>query len=248
MYKNLKLEKSYKINSCYHDLTPWVKILCFIMFSVITLIQSDIVFLGIISILLLCLILMSDVDLKMFLIVLNKLKLLLLIVFLFNLLIRVDLVSNISIVLKVLLIAMYYSLIIFTTNFDSINYGFNIILTPFKFLGNIVNKISLFITSVFMFIPNMIVSRGDILDALSLKGLDFKSSNILGKLKIIGIVIKKSFVTTFINSSDKKKAIDVRMNDRSKFYSQKKFGLGDIFILFTHVFVIAVVIIKGVIL
>ena len=247
MYKNVNLEKNYKINSCYHTLNPLIKILCFIMFAIITIIQNDIVFLGIISILLICLILMSDVDLTLFLSELNKLKFLFLIIFVINFLIKLDLITNLTVMLKILLLVFYYSLIIFTTSFDSLNYVFNFVLRPFKFLGNVINKISIFVTSAFMFIPNLILNKGDILEALSLRGLDYKSSNIVDKFKIIGIVLKSTFKYTFINSKNRKNALDIRStNNNYVTYTHKKIGLDDLFILFTHVFVIVIVIIKGV--
>ena len=247
MYKNVKVEKSHSINSCYHTLNPLIKILCFIMFGVITVIQNDIVFLGIISILLICLILMSDVDLSLFLSELNKLKFLFLVVFIFNFIIKMNLISNLTVTLKILLLVFYYSLIIFTTNFDSLNYVFNVILRPFKFLGNVVNKVSIFVTSIFMYIPNLILNKNDILESLSLRGLDYKSGNIVDKLKILGILLKCTFRYTFINSKNKKQALDIRVtNNNYVTYTHNKFGLNDLFILFTHVFVIVVVIIKGV--
>lgn len=251
MYKNVCLSKYYDIKSPLHHLNPIVKLICLIMFIVVVLIQKELQFIGILSILMMILLLMSNIKLTMFLNELNKIKYLLLIMFVVNGLLSTSIQSNILGILKIILIVFDLSLFVLTTSANKIMNTFNILFKPLKIFGLKVHNLSVKLVLVITFLPSILDESRRIIRNISIRGLGYRTGSIIDKIKII----KLSFIPVFKLSFRRCVRLDNNFNIRlynTSFNRRpyRKFGIcyDDFVILSTHVLIIAAIIIKDVII
>lgn len=250
MYKNICLSKYNDITSPLHALNPIVKIVCLVMFTVVILIQKELALIGILSILLMILILMSNIKLSVLLNELNKVKYILLVVFVINALFKLSIEQNMVMILKILLILIYYSLFILTTRSKRLVSAFNILLSPLKVFGTKVYSLSVKIVLVITYLPSVLDESRRIIKTISIRGLDFMTGSLIDKFKIIRLAFIPTFKMSFKRCIIDKK-LDIRLyNPSTSRKSYRSLGIcyDDFVILSTHILIIAAIIIKGVIL
>lgn len=250
MYKNICLSKYNDIASSLHVLNPIIKIICLIMFTVVTLIQKELAFIGILSILLMILILMSNINLRVLLNEVNKVKYVLLLVFVINALAKLSIEQNMVIILKILLILIYYSLFILTTGAKRLASAFNILFRPLKIFGVKVYSLSVKAVLVITYLPSLLDESMRIIKTISIRGLDYMTGSLIDKFKIIKLAFIPTFKMSFKRSMIDKK-LDIRLYNPSvsrKSYRTLGICYDDFVILSTHVLIIAAIIIKEVIL
>lgn len=251
MYKNIELDRYYDINSSLHKLNPINKTICFLIFTIVTIIVKDIRLMGILGILLINMILMSNIKISVFINEINKIKYFLLILFIFNALIGLQFDSNILIILKIISVALYSSLYILTTSVNSIIYTFNFLLSPLKIFGIKIYDITVMIALTITFIPNILEESLRIIRTISLRGLDYKTGSIKDKIKVFKMMFIPTFNLSFKRSDDLADTLDIRLynsSNKRSCYRKYIFSFNDLFILFTHISIVAAIIIKGVII
>lgn len=249
MFSNISFSKYCDINSTIHNLNPIVKVMCFILFSISIFIKADLVYLGVLLMLLVILVFMSNINIKLFLNEFGVFKYFLLLLFVINAIIGFELENNFIIIIRILLLLFNYTLFILTTSYNSIVSAFNVIFYPFNYLKINSYSIALYIADILIFIPKLLDSFNVVAKSISLRGLDFKTSSILNKLKILHISFIPTFKLNFRNSrvSDLLNIKNYNSSNRSC-YKKFRIGFNDILILSIHVFFVVAVIIKDVVL
>lgn len=251
MYNSVEISRYYDVNSSMHKLNPINKIICFLIFTIIVLIEKDLPLMLILSVLLINMILMSNIKIKVFLNEISKIKYFLLILFVFNAIIKLPIDTNVLILLKIVLITLYSSMFLLTTSVNSIMYGFNVLLSPLKVFGIKVYDITVMIALVITFIPNILEEALRIIRTISLRGLDYKTGSIKDKIKIFKLMFIPMFNLSFKKSDDLADVLDVRLynsSNKRSCYKKYSFNLTDLFILFTHILIIVAIVLKEVIL
>lgn len=249
MFSNISLSKYCDINSIIHNLNPIIKIICFILFFVSIFIKADLIYLGVLSMLLITLILMSNINIRLFLDEFGVFKYFLLILFVINAIIGIELENNFIIIIRILLILFNYTLFILTTSYNSVVSAFNVILYPLNYLKINSYSISLYIADILMFIPKLLDSFNIVVKSLSLRGLDFRTGSILNKLKVLRTSFIPTFKLNFKNGKIKDLLYIKNYNSSNRSHYKKfKIGFNDILVLSIHMFFIVAVIIKDVVL
>lgn len=199
MSSNLVLGRYYPLKSHIHLLNAISKIICVLLFTLTTLINDSLLYgiflLGISS----TVIYLTNVPVKLYLKSLSKMKIFLIFIFLINILFRIDLATNILMIIKIVLVISYSSVLMLTTKPSEITNGLEKILKPLNKLNINTTKISLSISLALSFVPTIFDQANKILKSQASRGSDYKSLNL--KNKIIAI---KSIVFPMINLSLKK--------------------------------------------
>lgn len=104
----------------------------------------------------------------------------------------------------------------FTTSPQEISAAFESILSPLKFLGVNIQEISMTITLSLRFIPVLFEETGKIINAQKVRGANFKSRNIIKKIKAYFNVFIPLFVFSFRRAANIALAMESRCYDASR--------------------------------
>lgn len=197
MLNNIEISKYVNTNSFLHKLNPINKILTLLIFLIISLLINNIyIHLGIL-IYLFILILVTKINIKKYLLSFKTIGLFLIIIFLINLLFKMDINTNITNIFKIIEMIIYSSLLTITTSSMELICGLNKLLKPLKIIKINTNEMSYILMLTIKFIPLIIDQMNIIIKTLLSKGINIKKS----KHKIL---ILKSIVIPTINNSLRK--------------------------------------------
>ena len=199
MSSNIVLGRYYPLKSHIHSLNAISKIICILLFTLTTLINNSLLY-GIFSLVISSVVIyLTDVPIKLYLKSISKMKVFLIFIFLINLLFRIDLASNLLMIIKIVLVISYSSVLMMTTKPSEITKGLEKILKPLNKLNINTTKISLSISLALSFTPTIFDQANKILKSQASRGADYRSFDL--KNKIIAI---KSIIFPMINLSLKK--------------------------------------------
>lgn len=218
---NLKLTKYYNASSLIHNINPLCKIICIIIFTFLSLLSKNILYLIILLLFLVLIMFMSNVPLDLYI---NNLKFLLpMIVFIFLInLIFSNIYSTILSILKLILLILYSQVLLYTTKPNDLTYGLEEFLSPLKLFNISVSSLTLTISLSLRFIPTIFTEADKILKAQISRGLNF-NGNLSEKCDKIISVIFPIFNVSLKKSLDISYVLDMRLyrvdEKRSKYKS-----------------------------
>ena len=149
MLNKIKSNYYYKISSNQHEMNPLIKIICSLIFVIILFLAKSIWLNLILITLLLINMLISNIPFKIYLKVVKNSLIFSLIIFLLNLLFGNSLLSSTLILVKIIEIILSSALILVTTKPLMIQKSFSCMLTPLKFIGVNVYRLSYIMLIIF---------------------------------------------------------------------------------------------------
>ncbi len=159
---------------------------------------------------------------------------------------QTSLKNTIIIFLRLLILILFNSTIMMTTSPKNISDALENILSPLKYLKINVRDIALTITISLKFIPILFEETNKIILSQKARGANFKSKNIVIKIKSFSAIIIPIFISAFKKANDLAISIDSRgyngSVERTKFNILKLKQYDIIFIVTTILFLTGVVI------
>lgn len=127
-----------------------------------------------------------------------------------------DLRSSIIVFIRLLLLILMSSLIMFTTSPGDISCALESLLSPLKYVGINVQEIAITITISLRFIPTLFEETDKVITAQRSRGANFKSKNLIEKTKVFLAVVIPIFVSSFKKANDLATAMESRCYDSSR--------------------------------
>jgi len=251
MSDNLILGRYYWADSFIHSMNSTAKIICIFLFSIITIIMQDFI----LGILLLgfnaFIVVKTNIPWQLYLKSISKMKFFLIFLFIINMIFGIGFFANLLMIIKTVLLINYSTVLTLTTPPTEITYGLEKFLMPLNKLKVPVNKISLTISLALRFIPTIFDEATMILKSQASRGVDYYNSDLKGKLEAI-----KGVIIPMINLSIKRAdmlgdAMEVRLfsfERRRSNYRMNEWKLSDSVIVFSHLLVFIIVLMKVVFL
>lgn len=237
MLNKVVIGSYYPIRSKIHFMNPIVKIICTVLFIILTFLCHDIRLMSLLTLICIFLLEMANLPRMIYLKTFSGLKYLML----FMIIIYYFMGTNIEVVLnmclRLYLIVLYTTIITLTTTPNDITYGLKVLLSPLKLLGVPVNKLSFSISLALRFIPTIIEQGNKIMKSQASRGIDYYASNLSGKILAIKSMILPMFILTIKRADSLAEAMEIRLYDingkRTNFH-EKKCGFFDILLLSIH--------------
>ena len=213
----------YNNISILHQMNPLNKIIMFLLF-IIMLFNDNIYLLIILIILVIYMIIISKIPIKLFINIIINFKLL------FIITISITIIFNyylsLIILIKLLLSIIYLNIILNTTSKSSLLKGIENLLYPLSLLNINIYKISIYIISIIEQSNNIIKSQAS-------RGLDYSTSNLIDKTKILLNIISLIKKKNKINDIMKVRLYN-NMIKRSN-YINNNFSIFDIKMIILHI-------------
>ena len=213
----------YNNISILHQMNPLNKIIMFLLF-IIMLFNNNIYLLMILIILVIYMIIISKIPIKLFINIIINFKLL------FIITISITIIFNyylsLIILIKLLLSIIYLNIILNTTSKSSLLKGIENLLYPLSLLNINIYKISIYIISIIEQSNNIIKSQAS-------RGLDYSTSNLIDKTKILLNIISLIKKKNKINDIMKVRLYN-NMIKRSN-YINNNFSIFDIKMIILHI-------------
>lgn len=251
MLNNIMIGKYYPINSKIHQMNPLSKIICTILFIIVTFISSNLVFNVCLLIFISLIVLMSHIPLKVYFRTLTSLKILLLFIIIINILLKVDMTITIITLIRLICIVLYTTVLTLTTPPTEITYGLEQFFVPLRILGIPVNKMALSISLALRFIPTIIDQGNKILKSQASRGIDYNNSNFQGKFLALRAMILPMFILSFKRADELADSMEVRLyniNTKRTNYRLNKWGFFDTYMVLVHLLILIAIIMKEVVL
>ncbi len=128
----------------------------------------------------------------------------------------INLKNSIIVFIRLLSLILMSSLTIFTTSPGDISCALESLLSPLKYIGVNVQEIATTVTISLRFIPTLFEEANKIATAQRARGADFKSKNIIKKIKAFSAVVIPLFISSFKKASDLAMAMESRCYDNSR--------------------------------
>lgn len=203
------LTKYYNTKSIIHDINPLFKIICVLIFTLLVLLSSNIIYLSILFVYLFIVIYISNVPIRLYLKNLKYMLPMIIFIFIINLILS-NLNSTIILVLKLILFVLYSQIILYTTKSNDITYGLEELLSPLKKFKINSSVIALTISLALKFIPNIFKESEKVLKSQVSRGLNF-SGNLSEKCDKLVSVIIPIFTLSLKRSVDISYVLDMRL-------------------------------------
>lgn len=237
MLNKIVIGSYYPIKSKIHFMNPVVKIICTILFVVITFLCLDIRLMLLLTLMCIFLLEMAYLPRIIYLKTFSSLKYLML----FMIIIYYFMGTNIEVVLNMCLrlyiIVIYTTIVTLTTTPNDITYGLRVVLSPLSLLGVAVNKLSFSISLALRFIPTIIEQGNKIMKSQASRGVDYHASNLSGKILAIKSMLLPMFILTIKRADSLAEAMEVRLyniNAKRTNFHEKRCGFFDMLLLLIH--------------
>lgn len=183
MFNKATIGNYYMKKSLIHNLNPTYKIISLIINILMIILAKHPLDFIIIFIYLSIIITLSKINLKIYLKNISTLKVFILFIIIINIIFKVNIISTIYMILKIIYLVLLSAILTFTTPPMEITYGLE---RTFRIFNKIlpINQIALTITLSLRFIPLITMQAERIIKAQSLRGLDFESNT---KTKLISL-------------------------------------------------------------
>lgn len=238
---NFKLNKYYNTSSFIHNLNPIIKIICILIFTIISLVSDNILFLISLLLFLILNIFLSKVPIKLYI---NNLKFILpMIIFIFLInLIFTNIYSTIESIIKIILFILYSQILLYTTKPNDITYALEELLSPLKLFKINPNSIALTISLAIRFIPTIFIESDKVIKSQISRGLNF-SGNLIEKCDKIISIIFPIFDLSLKRSEDISNVLDIRfydINSKRTRYKNEDVNKYDVIYLFIHIILLVI--------
>ncbi len=124
--------------------------------------------------------------------------------------------NSIVVFMRLISLVLMSSLTMFTTSPSDISCALESLLNPLKYLGINVQEIAITITISLRFIPTLFEETDKVITAQRSRGADFKSKNIVKKIKAFSAVLIPIFISSFKKANDLATAMESRCYDSSR--------------------------------
>lgn len=249
MLDKIKIGNYYSTNSNIHSMNPISKILCTLIFIIMTVFSFNIEVSAILILLTMITIMNTNIPLLIYYYILKKFRYILFIILILFSLITFSLVGGLTALINTSLIIIELSILTMTTPPTEIIFGLEKILSPLKTLKIKPNLLSLKIGMTLRFVPTLIDESENILTAEKSRGLDYKKSA-KAKIKAIKNMIKPAIAKTIENQKNLKQVMELRLfsiNQERTNYRINKWTFFDTYMLSVNIIILIIIIIRGVI-
>jgi len=246
MFNEYKIDNYQSVESDIHNLNPVYKVISlFVVIISIFMISSlhDFMFCFLILLFILNL---SNIPYKIYLKNVWNLRVLIIFIILINLIFRVSFYTTFITVFQIIMVVSYTTMITYTTAPMEIAYGLEKSLSFLNVLHIPVNKLSLSLTLVLRFIPNIYEEAGRILKSQSTRGIDYYNSNLKGKLKALSSMMTPMFISSLKKSDDVADMMSIRLYGYAKSrtnYQMHKWTIIDSLMLVINLLILIAIII-----
>lgn len=207
---NTTIGKFIHLNSKIHNMNSKAKIICLFIFLFILFI-NDYIVLSLLTLLTILLMFLSKIPIKLYLKSINGLKVFIIFIFIITLIFHESWLIMLTALLKVILGIIYTMIITYTTSKSEITYALEQIFKPLERIKVPVKKIALTLTLALRFIPSIFEQTQKIMKSQASRGIDFKHSNLKGKVIAVSSMIVPMFVLTAKKSDKIADAMEVRL-------------------------------------
>jgi energy-coupling factor transport system permease protein len=251
MFNNIILGQYYPVKSVLHEMNPISKILSIFLFLIISFTITNIWLYFLLIILVVIMILISKVPIKLFLNGIKSLKILMLVVFVCDYILSGNLLLSTTIVLRIIAVVLYTSILTFTTPISEITYGLEKIFAPLNHLKIPVKELALSLSLALAFIPSIFEQANKILKSQASRGIDFKYSNMRGKLIALTSMLTPMFILSFKRAENLADAMEVRLygySDKRTHYRINKWSEYDNNMIIIHLAMLIIFILSEVVI
>jgi energy-coupling factor transport system permease protein len=116
-------------------------------------------------------------------------------------------------IIKIILGILYTMILTYTTSKSEMIYGLEKVFNPLKYIKLPIKQISLSITLALRFIPTIFEQANKIMKSQASRGIDFKHSNLKGKIIAVSSMMVPMFILTSKTSDAVADTMEVRMYD-----------------------------------
>lgn len=183
MINKYNIGNYYLKDSLIHKLNPILKIICLFIMIISVVISNSFIDFSIILIYLVIIMLLSKIDIKIYLKNIYTLRVFIIFIIIINLIFGVGIVNTIFMILRIIYLVLISAILTLTTAPMEITYGLERVLSIFNKILPI-NDIALTITLALRFIPILTMQAERIIKAQGLRGVDFDKNL---KTKIISL-------------------------------------------------------------
>ncbi len=245
MLNKIVIGRYYLVESIVHKLHPFSKIVCVLIFAIMTLLIDNYLYCLLLGLLMISAIIFTKIPIKLYLNILNSFKWFLISILVLNFILSGNFEESIVNVLKIVFITLYSSILTLTTPPTEINFGLVYLFKPLKIFGVPINKMALSITLALRFIPSIFDSGTRILKAQANRGVDYKYLNLKGKLLSLRSLIIPLFILTLKKADDLADSMETRLYDIDSNrvnFRENSWGIYDTIILIIHIFIWVIVV------
>ncbi|MDD3821486.1 MAG: energy-coupling factor transporter transmembrane component T family protein [Bacilli bacterium] len=211
MFNNFVLGKYYPADSLIHRMNSFNKLLCVLTFLIGIMIINQLILYIMLIIFTLIIIIISKVPFVLFLSGLKKMSILMAVVFLFELLFSFNVVSAFILVIRIILIVIYTSILTYTTTPNEITYAFEQLLSPLKAIKVPVTDLAFLLSLSLRFVPLTLEQANKILKSQASRGIDFKHSNIKGKIVALSSMLVPMIILSLKRAEKLADVMEVRL-------------------------------------
>ena len=250
MLSSISIGNYYSAKSNIHAMHPLSKIICVLIFIMTVLCFSGYTSIFVLSLLVFIMILNTNIPLNVYYYIIKNIWGLLLLIFLFFTLVSFSFITGLIVSVKVILIVLYLAILTLTTPTTEIIYGLEKVLYPLNRFNIKSNVWALNIGLFLRFIPTFIDAINKIRRSLCVRGFDYRLGISKYFISMIGI-LKPAFNQAKIKTNQLKQSMILRLYSIDKVrvnYRINKWKFFDDFLIFTHVFVFVIILLKGVLI
>ena len=237
MLNKIMIGRYYPINSLVHKMNPLAKIICVLLFIIMSFLTFDIRFNAMLFVLLMLMVCNTKVPFDIYFKTLFSIKWLLFFILIINLIVGSNLSVTIITMFRLIFVVLYTSILTLTTPPTEITYGLEKLFLPLKLIGIPVNKMALSISLALRFIPTIIDQGNKIIKSQASRGIDYYNSNLKGKILAIKSLIIPMFVLSIKKADDLADSMEVRLynvNSKRINFRQNKWHFYDTFLVLMH--------------
>ena len=239
----------FPTNSNIHNMNPIAKVLCTLLFIVMALLSFNIEVSMVLILLLMIIIMNTNIPLAIYYYIIKKFRYIIILTFIIFTILTFSFIGGLTALIDITLIILMTCILTMTTPPTEIVYGLERVLKPLQKLNIKTNKLALNISMGLRFIPELIDEENKILKAEASRGLDYRTS-IKNKIKALKNMIKPALKNTIEKQKELKQSMELRLfsidKERTN-YRINQWTFFDIYMLFIHIAVLIIIIIRGVI-
>lgn len=251
MLNKVMVGRYYPITSKIHKMNPLSKIICTVIFVLLMFLSNDLFFIGLITVFVLLIVLMSNIPLKVYLGAIKSLKILIIFIILINIITGVDWQVIVIMVARLVLVVLYTSVLTLTTPPTELTYGLEKFFTPLRVIGIPVNKMALSLSLAIRFIPTIIDQANKIMKSQTCRGIDYSNSKIKDKITGVKSLMLPMIIHSFRRADELAISMELRLynihNKRTNF-RMNKWGFFDTYMFLVHAIILVFLIIREVVL
>ena len=237
MLDNIVIGKYYAVRSLVHLMNPLSKIICTVLFIIMTACANTLIINFALLALVILMIINSNIPFKYFFSTIKSLRFILLFTIIINFIFNVYFEVTLVMLCRIVLIVLYTSILTLTTPPTEITYGLEKFLSPLKLFRFPVNKMALTISIALRFIPTIIDQANKILKSQASRGIDYYNSNTRGRFIAIKSLIIPMFILTLKKADDLADSMTIRLfsiNNTRTNYRINKWKFYDTFLVSIH--------------